>query len=621
MNKLANPEELEKLRNTIKDGRDPEKPTIVICGGTGCKASGCDEIIDIFREEIEIQGFQNRIDIRTTGCHGFCEKGPIVVLHPTRICYPMVKPEDVSRIISETVVKNQVIEELLYVEPGSGKRITYEYDIPFYKKQTRTIFGSNGRIDPTSIEDYIAIGGYSALSKVLTGMTCQEVIEEVKSAGIRGRGGAGFPTGLKWGFCREAKGDRKYIICNADEGDPGAYMDRSVLEGNPHSVIEGMLIGAYAIGASNAYVYVRSEYPLAVQNLEIAIKQAGELGLLGENILGSGFDLDLRIYKGAGAFVCGEETALIASMEGREGEPRQRPPFPAQSGLWGCPTNINNVETWANISHIINKGAKWYAGIGTETSKGTKIFSLVGKINNVGLVEVPIGTTLRKVIYDIGGGIPKGRKFKAVQSGGPSGGCIPEEYLDTPIDYADLAKLGSIMGSGGLIVMDEDTCMVDIARYFISFTLDESCGKCTSCREGNGRLLEILEDICEGRGRLEHLDLLDELCGYIKDTSLCGLGKTAPNPVLTTLRYFRDEYLAHIEKKECPARVCKDLIFYEIIADDCKGCGMCAKKCPVGAITGDKKEPHVIDQDVCTKCGTCAAVCKFDSIIVKTGGA
>ncbi|MEW5936254.1 MAG: NADH-quinone oxidoreductase subunit NuoF [Candidatus Thermoplasmatota archaeon] len=620
MKKIKNPEELRNLRKAIQDGKDPDKTVVTVCKGTGCVASGSEPLINAFREEIEKRKIQDRVEVRVTGCHGFCEKGPIVVIYPSRIFYPMVIPEKVPAIISETVLENRIIEDMLYVDPTTGEKIIYEHDVPFYKKQTRTILANNGLIDPTSIEDYIGTGGYFALAKALTSMTPEEIISEVKASGLRGRGGAGFPTGVKWEFCRAAKGEQKYIICNGDEGDPGAYMDRSVLEGNPHSVIEGMIIGAYAIGASKGVAYVRAEYPLAVHNLDIAINQAKELGLLGDNILGSGFDFELWIYRGGGAFVCGEESALIASIEGRSGEPRQRPPFPAQSGLWGCPTNINNVETWANVPHIISRGAEWYASIGTESSKGTKIFSLVGKVNNTGLVEVPFGTTLRTIIFEIGGGIPGARKFKAVQSGGPSGGCIPAEHIDTQVDYAELTKLGSIMGSGGLIVMDEDTCMVDVARYFISFTLDESCGKCTSCREGNAQMLEMLKDICDGKGKESYLPMLEELCGYIKETSMCALGGTAPNPVLTTLRYFRDEYMAHIQRKECPAKVCKALIFYQIDPEKCTGCGMCAKKCPMGAISGERRQPHVIDREICTRCGTCHATCKFDAILVRTGG-
>ncbi|MCK4757348.1 MAG: NADH-quinone oxidoreductase subunit NuoF [Thermoplasmata archaeon] len=617
--KFNTPAELESHTKKLVDSLDPNKPVIILCGGTGCVASKCHDLIDAFKEELASQGLEDKVSIRITGCHGFCEKGPLVVIHPEKVFYPMAKPKDVPRMVTETVLGKKVIDELLYIDPGTGEKVIHEYDVPFYKKQDRVIFADNGEIDPRSIDDYITLEGYSSLVKAFD-MSSEEIIEEVTKSGLKGRGGAGFPTGVKWGFARKAEGEQKYLICNADEGDPGAYMDRSVLEGNPHSVIEGMIIGAYAIGASQGIAYVRSEYPLAVDNLDIAIKQARESGFLGENILGSGFDFDLKIYKGAGAFVCGEETALIASIEGRPGEPQQRPPFPAESGLWGCPTNINNVETWSNIPHIIKKGADWYADIGTNDSKGSKIFSLVGKITNVGLVEVPIGTTLRTVIYDIGGGIPDGKKFKAVQTGGPSGGCIPEEHLDTPIDYKDLTALGSIMGSGGLIVMDEDTCMVDVAKYFIGFTLDESCGKCTSCREGNARMLEILEDITCGKGTIESLDLLEELSQYVKDSSLCGLGKTAPNPVLTTLMYFRHEYEAHIRDHACPAKVCKDLIWFEIDAEKCTGCTACARKCPVDAITGEKKEAHVVNQDVCTRCGTCYQVCKFDSVQVKTGG-
>ena len=559
MERLMDSTALETFRESIRSGIDESKPVVTICGGTGCKATGAHDIIEIFRAEIAKQGIEDRVTVRTTGCHGFCEQGPIIVIYPSKVFYPKVRAEQVQQIISETVLNERVIEELLYVDPTTSKRITYEHDIPFYQKQTRIIFAHNGIIDPQRIHDYIGIGGYSALAKTLTGMGQEEVIEEIKASGLRGRGGAGFPSGLKWELCSKAAGEQKYVICNADEGDPGAYMDRSVLEGNPHSVIEGMLIGAFAMGASKGYVYIRSEYPLAVQNLEAALGQAEELGLLGENILGSGFDFRLDICRGGGAFVCGEETALIASIEGREGEPRQRPPYPVESGLWGCPTCINNVETWANISHIVNNGAAWYASIGTEASKGTKIFSLVGKIRNTGLVEVPIGTPLRTVVYDIGGGIPKRKKFKAVQTGGPSGGCIPNAHLDTPIDYESLAQLGSIMGSGGLIVMDEDTCMVDIARYFVNFTSDESCGKCTSCREGSDRMLEILTDFTHGRGKIEDLDLLEELCATVSESSMCGLGQTLPNPVLSTLRYFRQEFEDHILHLKCKASVCSHL--------------------------------------------------------------
>ena len=553
-------EDLEKLRKSIISKRDPGKPCISICSGTACLASGCEKVTESFRDELRKRNLESKVAIRTTGCPGFCERAPIVVIHPSGIFYQKVKPEDVKQIISETIINNRVLDYLLYVDPASGEKITYEKDVPFYNRQMRILLGNNGLIDPTRIEDYIALGGYSALGKVLYEMEPEDVIEKIKRSGLRGRGGAGFPTGLKWEFCKKAKGDIKYIVCNADEGDPGAYMNRSLLEGNPHSVLEGMLIGAYAIGACEGYVYVRYEYPLAAKHAKIAIEQMREYGLLGKEILGKDFNFEIKIVTGAGAFVCGEETALIASIEGKKGEPRQRPPFPAQKGIWGKPTNINNVETWANVPLIINNGPEWFSKIGTEESKGTKIFSLVGKINNTGLVEVPMGITLKEMIYDIGGGVPNGKKFKAVQIGGPSGGCIPQEFLDTPIDYESLKSLGSIMGSGGMVVMDEDTCMVDVAKYFLTFLQDESCGKCLTCREGIERMLELVTDITEGKGKEEDIQLLQELGELVRDVSMCGLGQTAPNPLLSTIRYFIDEYEQHIKYKKCPAGVCKEII-------------------------------------------------------------
>jgi NADH:ubiquinone oxidoreductase subunit F (NADH-binding)/(2Fe-2S) ferredoxin/NAD-dependent dihydropyrimidine dehydrogenase PreA subunit len=549
-----------------------------------------------------------KVGLRRTGCHGFCEHGPLVILSPEGICYEKVKPEDVPEIIQKTVINQEVIERLLYVDPETGERIEQESEIPFYKRQTRTLLAGNKLVDCTQIDDYIALGGYEALVKVLTTMSPEDVITEVKNAGLRGRGGAGFPTGIKWELCQKEPGDTKYVICNADEGDPGAYMDRSVLEGNPHSVLEGMIIGAFAMGANEGHVYVRLEYPLAVENLGIAIELARERGLLGADILGTGFDFDVKICRGSGAFVCGEETALIASIEGRRGMPRPRPPYPVQSGLWGKPTNINNVETWANVPVIIRQGADEYGKIGVNTSKGTKIFSLVGHINNTGLVEVPMGITLREIIEDIGGGIPGGRKFKAVQTGGPSGGCIPAQHLDLRVDYESLAEAGSMMGSGGMIVMDETTCMVDVAHYFLSFTQGESCGECTPCRIGTRQMVEILAKIKRGEGVPEDLVRLEDLAETIKTTSLCGLGQTAPNPVLTTLRYFRDEYEAHVHEKRCPSLTCTDLISFEI-TEKCVGCQICIDECTVGAITGDHKQVHVIDQLKCMRCGTCHTVC------------
>ena len=552
------PSELEARRKAIVASRDPNRTCVTICGGTGCRVYGSEKVIDALRAEISRNGIE--ADVRMTGCHGFCEQGPVVVIQPQGIFYKSVKVEDVPDVIHDTLEQGKVIERLLYTDPVTGEKIVYEHEVPFYAKQTRHLLNLNGLIDPTSIEDYIAIGGYGALAKALSKMSPEEVIVEVSRAGLRGRGGAGFPSGLKWKFCRGAPGDVKYVVCNADEGDPGAYMDRSIVEGNPHRVLEGMIIGAYAIGAARGFVYIRAEYPLAIKHLEIALEQMREYSLLGENILGSGFSFDIEIRMGAGAFVCGEETSLMASIEGRIGEPRPRPPFPAQSGLWGQPTNINNVKSWANVSLIIEKGADWYASIGTEGSKGTKIFSMVGKINNTGLVEVPMGISLRELIYEIGGGVPGGKAFKAAQIGGPSGGCIPAEHLDVPIDYESLTGLGAIMGSGGLVITDEDTCMVDLARYFMSFTQEESCGKCVPCRVGTKAMLSTLERICAGQGKPGDIEYLEELAQEVKASSLCGLGQTAPNPVLTTIRYFRDEYEAHIREHRCPAGVCTALV-------------------------------------------------------------
>jgi len=600
---------IEKLKEKVINSRDKTKTWVTVCGGTGCHAYGCMKVVEAFQEEIKKKNLVDTVGVRTTGCHGFCERGPLVVIQPEGIFYQRVGVDDVPAIVEETVVNKKIVEKLLYRDPQTKQAIIHEQDVPFYSKQKRIIFGNNGLIDPTDIRDYIAVDGYQALAKVLFEMTADEVIEEIKKSGLRGRGGAGFLTGLKWEICRRESAPIKYLICNADEGDPGAYMDRSLLEGNPQSVIEGMIIGAYAIGATEGFIYVRMEYPLAVKNITIAIEQARKFGLLGESILGSEFSFELHVFKGAGAFVSGEETSLMASIEGRRAFPRQKPPFPAQKGLWGYPTNINNVETWANVPLIINKGADWYSKIGTKSSKGTKIFSLVGKINNTGLVEVPMGISLREIIYEIGGGIKDNKKFKAVQTGGPSGGCIPAEMLDLPIDFDTLTKAGSMMGSGGMIVMDEDTCMVDVARYFLQFTQEESCGKCVPCRLGTRQLYEILTRITKGQGEPEDLKRLKDLAKTVKTGSLCGLGQTAPNPVLTTLKYFRHEYEAHIFRHECPALSCKDLIIYYIEPEKCVGCLLCLKNCPVGAISGERKQVHVIDQELCVKCGACLDVC------------
>ena len=591
-----------------------DRPCVIVGGGTCGMARGAGKVAEAFKEQLAKRKLTRKVQLRETGCHGFCQVEPLEVIQPEGIFYTGVGPDDVGEILDETLGKKEIIERLVYKDVRDGQSFSLESDVPFYKKQQRQLLSQNEQVDPRKIEDYIAIGGYSALAEVLRG-TPERVIEEVVKSGLRGRGGAGFSAGRKWQLCRAAPGSPKYLICNADEGDPGAYMDRSVLEGNPHSVIEGMLIGAYGIGASKGFVYVRMEYPLAIEHASIAIRQAREHGLLGKDILGSGLDFDLQISRGAGAFVCGEETALMASIEGRRGMPRPRPPYPAESGLWGKPTNINNVETWANVPLVLRAGGDAYAGTGTETSKGTKIFSLVGKISKTGLVEVPMGITLREIVEDIGGGVPDGKALKAVQTGGPSGGCIPEEHLDAPVDYDNLAKLGSIMGSGGLIVMDETTCMVDVAHYFLNFTQDESCGKCVPCRVGTRQMAGILERIKRGEGRPEDLGKLEQLAETVRTTSLCGLGQTAPNPVLTTLRYFRDEYEAHVNEGRCPALSCKDLIYYEI-NEDCVGCGICLKECPTQAISGERKKLHRIDQEACSRCGTCMLVCppKVDAV-------
>jgi NADH-quinone oxidoreductase subunit F len=613
--KVESPEGLESLRQSIVAKRDPQRTCISVCGGTACRASGAEAVVDAFLDEIERRELQVQVSLKETGCHGFCERGPLVVIEPKKIFYQQVKPEDVEEIIDETIVAGRIVERLLYTDPTTSETITYEPDVPFYKKQTRNIFGANGTIDPTNIEDYIASGGYSALTKVLTGMKPQQIVDEVKKSGLRGRGGGGFSTGRKWQSCLEAKGKVKYVICNADEGDPGAYQDRSLLEGNPHSILEGMIIGARAIGSHQGYIYVRNEYPLAVRHARIAIEQAMDYGLLGKNILGSGFDFNITINKGGGAFVCGESSALMASLEGKVGEPKAKYVHMAEKGLWEHPSLLNNVKTWANVPLIINKGADWYAKIGTAGSKGTMIFSLVGNIVNTGLVEVPMGITLRQMIFDIGGGIPDGKKFKAVQTGGPSGGCIPEKFLDTPVDFDELTKLGSMMGSGGMIVMDEDTCMVDVARYFIEFLKGESCGKCTPCREGINRMSEILSNITQGKGKPEDLDTLEDLSEVLSAGALCALGQTAANPVLSTIRYFKDEYLAHINDKKCPAGVCRELIRLSIDPEKCEGCLRCLRECPTGAVTGEKKQAHTINQDMCIRCGACYDVCKFNAVI------
>ncbi len=591
---------------------------ILVCGGTGCTSSGSVKIQEEFEKQLKEKGLENEVKVVPTGCFGLCALGPIIIVYPEGAFYSMVQASDVKEIVEEHILKGRMVKRLLYEETVHEEDNTIKslMETDFYKKQMRIALRNCGVINPENIEEYIAVDGYQALGKVLTEMTPEQVIEVIKDSGLRGRGGGGFSTGMKWMFTANAQGDQKYVACNADEGDPGAFMDRSILEGDPHTIIEAMAIAAYAVGADQGYVYIRAEYPIAVNRLQIAIDQAREAGLLGKNIFGTDFCFDMELRLGAGAFVCGEETALLNSIEGKRGEPRPRPPFPAVKGLFQKPTLLNNVETYANIPVIINNGADWFKTIGTEKSKGTKVFALGGKIKHTGLVEVPMGTTLREIVEEIGGGIPNGKKFKAAQTGGPSGGCIPAHLIDTPIDYDSLMSIGSMMGSGGLIVMDEDNCMVDIAKFFLEFTVDESCGKCSPCRIGTKRLYEILDKITSGKGTLKDIDNLESLCLSIKESALCGLGQTAPNPVLSTLKYFRDEYVAHVVDKKCPAGVCKALLSYSIVADKCKGCSACARKCPVGAISGEIKKPFVIDQAKCIKCGACMETCKFDAIVV-----
>ena len=616
MKKIRTPQELEALRNSLLQRRDTNKPCVRVCLGTGCRARGSLDVAKAFANEVKRQGLEIQVERKQTGCHGFCERGPVVVIGPKEIFYQRVKQRDVPEIVSKTLLNGEVVDRLLYANPATGQKVLYEYEVPFYKKQTRLVLANNGTIDPTNILDYIAIRGYQALAKAIKTMSCEEIIDTVEKSGLRGLGGGGFPTGRKWRLCREAPGNIKFVIGNGDEGDPGAFSDRSLMEGNPHSILEGMIIGAYAIGANQGYLYVRAEYPLALKHLQIAIDQAREYGFLGKNIFNSGFDFDIRINRGGGAFVCGESSALVASIEGKMGEPRAKYIHTVERGLWNKPTNLNNVKTWANVPFIINNGADWYGKIGTEKSKGTGIFSLVGKVNNTGLVEIPMGTPLRQVIYDIGGGILGGKKFKAVQTGGPSGGCIPEKLLDLPVDFEKLTEAGSMMGSGGMIVMDEDTCMVDVARYFLDFLQDESCGKCVPCREGIKRMLEVVTDITAGRGKEDDLELLQELANMVKEFSLCGLGKTAPNTVLSTLRYFKDEYEAHVRDKKCPAGICRDLIEYFILEDKCTGCGACLKLCPQHAIDAYGLI-HTIDAAKCIRCGICRDACPFEAIIVR----
>jgi NADP-reducing hydrogenase subunit HndC len=588
---------------------------VLVCGGTGCTSGGSERIAAALDEELKAQGLEKEVRVIRTGCFGLCALGPVVVVYPEGAFYSMVKAEDVPEIVSEHLLKGRIVKRLLYRESGAKDAARSLNETTFYKKQRRRVLRNCGVIDPENIEEYIAMDGYRALGRALTEMTPEQVVDTVKRSGLRGRGGAGFPTGLKWEFARKNDADEKYVCCNADEGDPGAFMDRSVLEGDPHAVLEAMAIAGYAIGSSQGYIYVRAEYPIAVKRLEIAVRQAREYGLLGNGLFGTDFRFDIDLRLGSGAFVCGEETALMTSIEGKRGEPRPRPPFPAVKGLFGKPTILNNVETFANIPPIILNGADWFSSIGTEKSKGTKVFALGGKINHTGLVEIPMGTTLRQIVEDIGGGIPGGKRFKAAQTGGPSGGCIPASLIDTPIDYENLTAIGSMMGSGGLIVMDEDNCMVDMAKFFLEFTVDESCGKCTPCRVGTRRLYELLDKITSGRGEPEDLDRIEELAKYIKANALCGLGQTAPNPVLSMLRYFREEFVAHVSEKRCPAGVCRDLLTFSIDPEKCRGCTLCARECPAGAISGTVRQPHAIDAAKCIKCGLCLQKCRFGAVL------
>ena len=625
---LRSPDELTAWRDELRSRVDPCQTQISVCAGTGCSSAGAHQVVQQFRNELSRNGCAQQVTVKATGCHGFCERGPLVVIHPSELFYNRVKAEHVSEILS-ALDEGKTVTKLLYTDPQTNEPVTKESDVPFYSHQQRIALGKNGLVDPREIDDYIALSGYAALAQTLTALSPAQVIERIKQSGLRGRGGAGFPTATKWELAarniaalRQASnangnadsGACGYVICNGDEGDPGAFMDRTILEGNPHGVLEGLILGGFALGANAGYFYIRDEYPMAIEHMTRAIEQATAYGLLGRNIMGSGFDFQVTIVRGSGAFVCGEETALIMSIEGERGMPRPRPPYPAQSGLWGKPTVINNVKTWTYIPLILQQGPEWFRKIGTPASPGTAVFSLVGKVNNTGLVEVPMGMPLSHLVNVIGGGVPKGKKLKAVQTGGPSGGCIPAELLDTPVDYEALGRIGSMMGSGGMVVMDEDTCMVDVARYFLAFTQFESCGKCAPCRLGTRRMLEILTRITTGKGTEEDLQTLEEFAVSVKATSLCGLGQTAPNPVLTTLKYFRHEYEAHVRDKKCPAHACSELVSYSIIADLCKGCGACARKCPADSIAGDRKQAHVIDPETCVRCGSCFDACKFDAV-------